>query len=1248
MTVIGDRYQVETTLGTGGMGVVYRAIDTRTGLTVAVKQLRGDLARRQPEMFERFTREAEALRQLNHPNIVQALDTFEIDDERYIVMEYVPGDDLSVVLQKEGSLPLPRALRIALEITDALTRAHYLKIVHRDLKPANVLISPDGAARLTDFGVAHLEEMDRVTRTGFTVGTPDYLPPEAFNNEPADERGDIWALGVMLFEMLGGKHPFSAETMPALMVNVLIQPTPDLEVLRPDAPVALIDLVYRMLEKDRAARIPSARLVGAELEAVMQRSASTPLSTGIRAQVLREQRFETPTPEPIGIRSNLPAQTTSFVGREAEVAALSLLLESPEVRLITLLGPGGMGKSRLAIETAQRVVQRRSELPPRSRIDTDFPFPSGVIFISLAGLTLQDDLLSAVADAVGFQFYQSDAPKQQLLDYFRDKSALIIIDNCEHLLDSLGLLSEILQVAPGIKIIATSRARLNLQGETLFVIEGMDFPESVTADPTRYSAVQLFVQSARRSKPGFELKPVDFTPVATICRLVRGMPLGIELAAAWVELLSVSEIAAEVASDLDFLETEAQDAPERHRSLRAVFEHSWELLNDEERKTFARLAVFRGRFIRQAGQAVTGASLRQLMALVNKSLIRRDPDSGVYQIHEMMRQYAEEKLEASGEAQAVRQEHSEYYIRALARARKDLISARQMEAHESIDADLDNVRAAWMWAAEAGQGEPLADSVHALGIFYDVRAQYIEGYAVFEPVVAALSKHPSTREIDRALGWMHAWMTLFKLIFRQGDVAYGHLLLMREAVTRSRDPECRAMLDFVTGMWERILGDAVKSREYERRSAAQFIALNMVWDRSHALCNLALASYFRLEATQTDVAMGILAADEALAIQESLGELYLRAHTLEVRGHLSIMVEEYERGARLIEESVGLFRKVGNRLGLASALQDLAWTRAVVGRFAEARTAAEDAYSLYRETGNLAGAAGIQSLRTRIEFFAGEFQASIDLAKDMLALAERVGIGELRMVSYIHLGRAYWASGALEESEEAWRNAYVFAEDEHRREDMSITLSGLVLVLLGRRRIEDASVLIETMELLTEDEKDFNQVATIHVFRGRIALLAGNAAEAVEHLSRAHNLLRDSTRVRVSYNWDEGLRNEFTSIALQGLAEAHRLLGDLGTARQVLREALHITQRFSYPAHIAAVIISGARILSALGRSLESTAMLAAVSDSPKAYAVERYRAASLLARARTELTDEQFLEAVSRGMMWTPETAVSELLRIL
>ncbi|MBK9125818.1 MAG: protein kinase [Chloroflexi bacterium] len=1236
MTLLADRYRLEATLGAGGMGIVHRAHDTLVDRIVAVKQLRSDLARYQPEVFERFAREAEALRQLNHPNIVQALDTFQRDGEHYIVMDFVAGDDLAAVLKREPKMPISRAARIAIEVADALTRAHYLGIIHRDLKPANILIAQDGSARLTDFGVAYLGERDRVTRGGIAIGTPDYLPPEVFNNQRGDERADIWALGVILFEMIGGQHPFSAENLPSLMLNVLINPPPDLEELRPDAPLALVDLIYRMLAKEPSDRIPSARLVGAELETVMQRAQATPISTGVRTSL--GQRFQPPTA--VQQRHNLPAQATPFVGREGELRTLGKMLEDPHQRLITLVGQGGMGKSRLAAEAGMRTINRQVT-------HTDL-FPDGVYFYGLTQVSGIDNLLTVIADGARFQFYQGESPKSQLLDFWNDKRALLIFDNCEHLTGELDLITEILHAAPAVKIITTSRTRLDLAGETLMTIEGMDFPETLTADLSEYSAIQLFVQSARRSMPGFQLRPIDFSAMVEICKLVRGMPLGIELAAAWVEVLSLPEIAAEIARDLDFLGTDAHDAPERHRSMRAVFGHSWELLTPEEQQGFSRLAVFRGRFTRQAGQAVTGVSLRQLMTFVNKSLLRRDADTGIYQIHELMRQFAEEQLEAAGELDAMRAEHSRYYIEALVQSRRDLQSSRQLERWEDIDADRENVRAAWLWAASNGRFTPLADCIHSMGIFFDMRTQYIEGIALFEQICDLLYQHPPDPDRDRALAWLHGWTTVYRTIFRQVASAYEHLAAMRDAVMRSRDPENRAWMDFCIGLVERILGHAPSSQEFFRRAAAQFIALGSPWDRAHALLNLAVSSYFRLESRQTDISMGILAADEALSILESLGDSYLRAHVLEERGHLATLVEDFDRGLPMMEEAAALHRKVGNQLGVGSTLLKAALTRAVVGQLEQGRAAAEEAYALYRDANNLAQVGTSLEMRARISFFEGKFAESSELAEELVHLSLRLQMPEYRVSALILRGRCEWALGKLGPCEETFRDAYIAAEDVGHLEDMSIALAGIVLVKLAQRNLVDADALLEAMQIMAERATDFNQIALTAALRGRVMHMLKRYEEALEHLHRGLTLLRDPSRVRNSYIWDEGLRSEFIALVMQGLAETYRGVGRVDDARQMLRDAVAFAQRSKFPAVMVSVVISGAGLLFALGRAADAGALLARQIENPQGFAVERYRASALLARVREHIGDEAFGSAVERAGTMSMDDCVKLLLRRL
>src|SRR3990172_3715242 len=260
-----NRYTITARLGKGAMGVVYRATDSQTGKEVAVKVIAGDLAFDE-EMLERFRREGEALRQLRHPNIVEFIDAFQHEEQSVIVMEYVSGGSLNDLIER-GPLSIERTRQIALELCDALTRAHHLNAIHRDIKPENVLIAEDGTPKLTDFGMARLvRESRQLTGSGARIGTPYYMSPEAWEGKPLDAQADIWSLGVVLFEMLSGQVPFVGDTLVAVMNKVLTAPLPDLKQLRPDAPPGLAEITQRMLVRDKAGRYQTMREVGADLE----------------------------------------------------------------------------------------------------------------------------------------------------------------------------------------------------------------------------------------------------------------------------------------------------------------------------------------------------------------------------------------------------------------------------------------------------------------------------------------------------------------------------------------------------------------------------------------------------------------------------------------------------------------------------------------------------------------------------------------------------------------------------------------------------------------------------------------------------------------------------------------------------------------------------------------------------------------------------------------------------------------------
>jgi predicted ATPase/DNA-binding CsgD family transcriptional regulator len=593
--------------------------------------------------------------------------------------------------------------------------------------------------------------------------------------------------------------------------------------------------------------------------------------------------------------------TSPFVGRERELADIADLLSNPACRLLTLVGPGGIGKTRLAVEAARMASNPSPASPPHR--NGEGPGGGGrVYFVPLQPLTSPDFMLSAIADAIGFQFYPGSDPRQQLLDYMREKSMLVVLDNVEHLVEGVTLLYEILAVTPGVRILATSRERLNLREEWVLEVGGLNYPTDETeTDIVSFSAVELFVQHARRTNVGFRLTDEQKPPVIRICRLVGGMPLGIELAAAWVRALSCEAIAAEISRSLDILETPTRNVEPRHRTMRAALEPTWNRLYEEERSVFMKLSVFRGGFTREAAESVAGASLRTLSALVDKSLVRVD-GQGRYDVHELLRQYGEEQLNASlGESNQVHDFHCEYYADYMCQRWVHLTGKQQNAAMREIESEIDNVQVAWRWAVQHAKAKEIDGLLKSFWFFYDARCWFDLG----------------ERELRAAAG---------ALAGEEHELLRGKILARLAFFCSNRRPE-DAML-------------------FAEESLAILRRLDAREELPFALQQGAL------EIGRENPALTRQLLEEAVAISREIGNRYETAENLHWLSLEARIRFDYETAVLFGEESVSLFRELGNPGGVASSLGIMGWCAYYIQAYSKAKGYHQEALARAEEADN--------------------------------------------------------------------------------------------------------------------------------------------------------------------------------------------------------------------------------------------------------------------------------------------------------
>lgn len=1069
-------------IGQGGMGTVYQGYDPITSTPVAVKVLKRDLIDRDPELIKRFQLEGETLRQLNHPNIVKMLGADEGNNEHYLIMEYVSGGSLRDLLEEQTSLSVQRALYIALDLADALTRAHRLQILHRDIKPGNVLIAEDGTPRLTDFGMARVSGTPQITQDGAIVGTMAYLAPEAFQGEEVDERADIWAFGIMLWEMLTGARPFPQDQPAPLIQAIVTHPLADLEKSHPDLPTALVDLLYRMLDKNPASRIPSARLIGAELEAII-RGGSTTLQPIVSVNDTTG-RFDLETTEFPAARAgnqfvapnNLQHQPTPFVGREKEITELLDML-SNNASLITLTGPGGIGKSRISIELAEKSLSH---------------FEDGVYAVSLHSLDDARNVISKIGDDIDFTFGGGDL-QTELRNYLREKHMLLILDNFETVMDAADVVSDLVANAPYLSIVVTSRERLRLRGEQVFDVDAMKIPnkrDEALEKLSSFPVVKLFMQSARRALPSFDLTETNKQDVAEIIRLVGGLPLGVELAAGWLEMLPIDEIVQEIKASLDFLETDLRDVPERHRSLRAVADYSWNLLSDDERDIFLKLSIFRDGFEREAAQKIAGASLRNLTNLVNKSLITREP-TGRYYVHKLLRQYGEERFKDHESAMDTHMAFADYYITLANKLFEAMQSSKEPVASKVFDQELDNIRHLWRMGQSYGKYDKVAQLQEPIFYYYLGRSMFVEGAALFgglADVMEADKQHDAIYWRTRTFQAM--------LVSRTGD--YDSALTMAlDALNACKDSEVYDISsNYLTlGNIYMFIGDYDASEDMLTKG------VDLVQDENHWYYAAMHSSLGYLKFLKGDLRAARTIYDDLTKVAEQ--EDYPVSTLANIKnnfGEVLLRLGDYGRALKYFTESLDLSKDPYNPRQIAVAKLNIAGVHFMQANYDDAKTLYADGYDLYREIGDRWGIAQALSNLGNVAMVDNDHETAHHNYNSALTI--RREMGEKRGIADSLSDLAYCAmtQGATDVAKKYMQEVLEIRRDIGDRlgEGEALTQQALSILLSGDG-IGNSISLLEQGLAIAEETGSAIIWAQAQAGLGEVALANGNHDEALHH-----------------------------------------------------------------------------------------------------------------------------------------------------
>jgi predicted ATPase len=966
-------YEILEQLGAGGMGEVYRARDTRLGREVAIKTVSVN-GHAQAEAITRFEMEARSASALNHPNIVTIYELGCVENRHFIAMELVRGETVRELIAA-GPIPFRRTIAIAAQVADALARAHEIGIVHRDLKPDNLMVSVDGAAKVLDFGLAKLLAADEppdsdaatsagpITTDGALLGTLTYMSPEQTKGAKLDFHSDQFSFGSVLYEMATGVPAFQKTTPAETMAAILRDEPEQIGSRMLQAPAPFIWIVERCLAKDPKKRYASTRDLARDLAAVRDRLADAPA------------RHSEPRP------SNLPMQRTPFIGREHEAAALRQLVGRDDVRLVTLTGPGGIGKTRLALQVAGEISQH---------------FPSGACFVSLSVVEEPGLISSTIAQALGVRETGNQTAQENMRDYLGGlgQPMLLLLDNFEHLVSAASVVSDLLSVGPKLKIVVTSQSPLHVYGEHEFPVPPLALPDPKSLPPlealSRLPAIALFVERASAVKRDFTLSSENAPAVAAVCARLDGLPLAIELAAARVKLLSPSAMLARLESCLNLLTGGARDLPTRQQTLRGTVDWSFSLLNPAEQTLFRRLSVFVGGCTLEAVEAVCDTPgdlgidiLDGMASMVDKSLAQQVEQAAGetrFVMLSTIREYALERLAGSEDVAATRRSHAAYYLVLAEEGASE--AAAHPEWLDRFEIEHDNFRTALEYLIKTGDADWGLRLGTALFRFWETREYLAEGRNRIARLLALEGAAARPKLRSRLL------FAAAVLAGEQGDYVPAQQLLEESLETCLELNDNRGVAVALNAL-------AVNARDRGELPGSCFLFERCVaiWrdvgdpaDIARALSNLA-----NVTKLQGELPRASSLYEECLAIFRQAGDVAGIAWTLNYQGDVARESNDLTAARSFYEQALAAFSLSRDGWGIASALSDLASLSWDQSDNDEARRLYGESIQMFQNLGHQRGIARVLECLAANTAAQSNPVQSLRFAGAAAALRERLG-----------------------------------------------------------------------------------------------------------------------------------------------------------------------------------------------------------------------------------------------------------------